>query len=218
MSFYSERIVPRFIDRILSTKGMNALRRDLVAPLSGSVLEIGFGSGLNLPFLPRAVDRVLAIDPSGLALELARERIGASTAPVELIGLDGARIDLPDASVDHVLSTMTLCTIPRVDEALGEIKRVLRPGGSFVFLEHGLAPRAEVQKWQRRLTPVQRHLAAGCHLDRDIVALVTRAGFAIDDLNARFERGPKAFSWFTSGTARPIRSSPERVDGLQGPT
>lgn len=206
MGFYSERIVPRFIDRILSTKGMNALRRDLVAPLAGSVLEVGFGSGLNLPFLPSTVDRILAIDPSGTALELARDRISAARIPVELIGLDGARIDLPDESVDHVLSTMTLCTIPRVEDALGEIRRVLRPGGTFVFLEHGLTPFPNVRKWQRRLTPVQRHLAAGCHLDRDIAELVTRAGFTIEGMNARFERGPKAFSWFTSGTARPIGS------------
>lgn len=206
MGFYSERIVPRFIDRVLSTKGMNALRRDLVAPLSGSVLEVGFGSGLNLPFLPSTVDRILAIDPSGTALELARDRISAARVPVQVIGLDGARIDLPDESVDHVLSTMTLCTIPRVEDALGEIRRVLRPGGTFVFLEHGLAPFPNVQKWQYRLTPVQRHLAAGCHLDRDIADLVTRAGFTIDGMNARFERGPKAFSWFTSGTARPIGS------------
>lgn len=207
MGFYSERIVPRFIDRVLSTKGMNSLRRDLVAPLSGSVLEIGFGSGLNLPFLPPAVDRVLAIDPSGLALELARDRIRASTAPVEVIGLDGARIDLPDASVDHVLSTMTLCTIPDVVGALREVRRVLRQGGTFVFLEHGLSPDPLIGRRQRRFTPIQKRLAAGCHLDRNIVELVTTSGFTIDGLSTRYERGPKAFSWFTSGTARPIGSS-----------
>lgn len=218
MSFYGERIVPRVIDKVLGTKGVDRLRRELVTDLSGVVLEIGFGSGLNLPFLPAGVTKVLAVDPSTVARRLAEPRIRARGVPVETIGLDGARLDLPDASVDHVLSTMTLCTIPDVESALREVRRVLRPGGTFVFLEHGLSPDPRIGRRQRRFTPIQKRLAAGCHLDRDIAALVTRAGFTIEGLNARYERGPKAFSWFTSGVARPSEGRLEPVDGLVGPT
>src|SRR5664280_2446814 len=180
MGLYRERILPVLVDRACGTAGLRRWRAELSSGLSGRVLEIGFGSGLNVDYYPSAVKRVFAVEPSAKAFRIARRRIDSSPVPVELIGLDGQLIPLPDDSCDDALCTFALCTIPDSNAALAEVRRVLRPGGRFHFLEHGLAPDAGVAKWQRRMEPLQRRVADGCHLTRDPVAMVRGAGFILD--------------------------------------
>ena len=201
MSWWGTSVVPRLVDCVCATPGMHKLRRPVCAGLQGQVLEVGFGSGLNLPHYPDAVQRVVAIEPSDVAWAKAQRRIAMSHVPVTRGGLDGQHLDLPDASVDSALSTFTLCTIPDLAAALSEIHRVLRPGGTFHFVEHGLAPQARVARWQGWLTPAQRRLAGGCHLNRPIVDSVRAAGFEDVDVSEFFGARPKALSYFSLGTA-----------------
>lgn len=201
MGIYESQVLPRLIDRLLSSTDMSTLRRRTCDRLSGTILEIGFGSGLNVPHLPDAVDKVLAVDPSQVARRLSGPRIERRRIEVEFVGLDGSRIDLPDSSVDHALSTMTLCTIPDVESALCEIHRVLKPGGSFAFLEHGISPDPVVARWQRRLTPLQKRLFGGCHLDRSATDIVVAGGLRLVDSVSSVERGPRIVSFFTGGVA-----------------
>ena len=171
--------------------------------LSGEVVEIGFGSGLNVPFYSPSVTRVAAVEPAELGWKLAARRVAATTTPVERAGLDGAALPFPDASFDAALSTWTLCTIPDIDGALRELRRVLKPGGKLHFVEHGLAPDAGVQRWQHRLEPLQKRLFGGCHLTRPIADLLRGAGFEIVDLDRYYEKGtPKVFGWNSLGVAR----------------
>lgn len=202
MGFYDDVLLPRGVDFMLSTRPILKARARIVHGLSGEVLELGFGSGLNLPYMPREVSRVQAIDPSGTARKLARKRLDASPIPVVFSGLDGQCLELPTASVDAVLTTFTLCTIPDVARALAEAKRVLRPGGALHFLEHGRSPEASTARWQDRLTPFQRRFAGGCHLNRDMAVIVRDAGFAIESLKNYYLRGPKPMTYFYEGRAR----------------
>ena len=179
MSFYVDRILPRCTNLLLSSSEFTKIRRRVASGLTGDVLEVGFGSGLNVPHYPSGVDRVLAVDPATLSRKLAAGRVSASPVPVDYVGLDGASLPLESGTIDHALVTWTLCTIPEVDDALGEVHRVLRPGGQLHFVEHGLSPDLGVAKWQHRLTPLQRRLAGGCHLDRPIDRLIEGAGFAV---------------------------------------
>jgi len=190
VGWWSERVVPRLADKSLSSKPIMELRRDVCGGLTDRVLEIGFGSGLNLAGLPAEVASVDAVEPSDVGWELSAERRAASPVPVARVGLDGQRLAAPDASYDAVLSTFTLCTIPDVEAALAEVRRVLRPGGTVHLLEHGLAPDARVAGWQRRLDPLQGRVAAGCHLTRDAPALVEAAGFTVDRLEQQYLPGP----------------------------
>lgn len=183
--------MPRLTDKVCGTREVRRHRLDAVAGLRGTVLEIGFGSGLNVPLYPPEVERVLAVDPSEVGLSLAAPRIAASPVPVEVIGLDGQDIPLPDESVDAALSTFTLCTVPDASRALREVRRVLRPGAWFHFLEHGLSPDPDVQRWQHRCNGFQQRLAAGCHLDRPIDRLVHDAGLEIMDLRRDDLDGPR---------------------------
>jgi len=201
MGLYREHILPVLVDRACGTAGLKKWRGELSSGLSGRVLEIGFGSGLNVEHYPSTVEKVLAVEPSAKGFRIAQRRIDSSPVPVELVGLDGQSIPLPDGSCDDALCTFALCTIPDVDAALAEVLRVLRPGGRFHFLEHGLAPDAGVAAWQRRLEPLQRRVADGCHLTRDPVAMVRGAGFTLDDVDQRYGVGPKPWSWFTRGVA-----------------
>jgi ubiquinone/menaquinone biosynthesis C-methylase UbiE len=201
MGFYEREVLPRVVDVALRGKQLDALRARVSARLAGEVLEIGFGSGRNVPHYPASVTRVRAVDPALVGRKLAANRVAASTVPVEYVGLDGERLPVEDASIDHVLTTWTLCTIPDVDRALEEIERVLRPGGSLQFLEHGRAPDVSVRRWQDRLTPMQRHLAGGCHLNRAIDELVAGAGLHIERLDTYYLKGPKAFGSMYEGTA-----------------
>ena len=201
VGFYREQVLPRLVDRACSTAGMTSWRAAVTEGLEGRVVEIGFGSGLNLEHYPPAVEIVLAVEPAAVARRLAVRRIAASRVPVEHVGLDGQSIPLADASIDAALSTFTLCTIPDVAQALAELRRVVRPGGRFHFLEHGLARDPAVVVWQRRLEPVQRRLADGCHLTRDIPALIADAGFVIERVEQRYAKGPRPWSWFSVGVA-----------------
>jgi SAM-dependent methyltransferase len=201
VGFYREHVLPRLVDRACGTAEMARWRADVTDGLHGRVVEIGFGSGLNVPYYPSTVDVVLAVEPAEVARRLAARRISSSSIPVEHVGLDGQSIPLDDASCDAALSTFTLCTVPDARLALSELRRVVRPGGTFHFLEHGLAPDPDVAVWQRRLDPWQRRLADGCHLTRDIPALISDAGFVIDRIEQRYAKGPRPWSWFTIGTA-----------------
>jgi len=202
VSFYEDRVLPRVIDLMLGSAAMGKLRRRALEGLSGTVLEVGFGSGTNVPHYPPEVDRVLAIDPATGARRLAAKRLAASKVPVEFIGLDGASIPLDDVSVDNVLSTWTLCTIPDVDAALSEIRRVLKPGGRLYFLEHGISDDAKVARRQHRFDPIQQRIAGGCHLNRDHGQLIRAAGLEIEQLANFTIAGPKTTGYMYAGTAR----------------
>ncbi len=201
MGLYREHILPVLVDRACGTAGLKKWRSELSSGLSGRVLEIGFGSGLNVEHYPSTVEMVMAVEPAKLARRLAAKRAGAGTVPVRHIGLDGQAIPLPGSSCDAALSTFTLCTVTDPDKVLAELRRVLRGEGRFHFLEHGIAPEASVAKWQRRFEPWQRRLADGCHLTRDPLALVGQAGFTVERYEQGYAAGPKPWSYFTMGVA-----------------
>jgi ubiquinone/menaquinone biosynthesis C-methylase UbiE len=198
---YREQVVPRLVDLACGTKEFGRWRAEATAGLSGRVLEVGFGSGLNLAHYPPEVDEVLAVEPAAVARRLAERRIRAAPMPVRHVGLDGQQIPLDDASCDGALCTFTLCTVPDPDQALAEVRRVLRPGGTVHFLEHGLSPDAGVALWQHRLEPIQRRVFDGCHLARDSSSLVEAAGFVMQRNEQRYVKGPKPWSWLTLGVA-----------------
>ncbi|MET0629139.1 MAG: class I SAM-dependent methyltransferase [Acidimicrobiia bacterium] len=194
MGVYRERVLPHVINVACGAKSAQPYRRRVCAALSGDVVELGFGTGHNVPFYPDAVTRVVAVEPSDTSWKLASERVAASNVPVERAGLDGASLPFADDSYDAVLSTWTLCTISDVVAALGEVRRVLKPGGRLHFLEHGRAPDENVRRWQRRLDPLEQRLFGGCHLTRPIVDLVSEAGFAITELDEFYEKGAPKFA------------------------
>lgn len=190
MALWKEQVVPRVTDLLLGAGPVHRLRTRVCAGLEGEVVEIGFGSGLNLQHYPSAVTKVHAVEPSDVAWQLAnRKQTGNGRPTAVRAGLDAEDIQLADASVDAVVSVFTLCTVPHVDAALSEVRRVLKPGGSFHFLEHGLAPERRVAAWQRRLTPIQRRVAAGCHLDRSVEEAVEASGLATEELEAFYLAG-----------------------------
>jgi len=193
MGFYGDRVLPRIINVSCGNKQTAPLRQRVCGELTGEVVEIGFGSGNNIPFYPATVTEVAAIEPADLGWKLAGKRLAESSVPVERCGLDGQSLPLADDSCDTALSTWTLCTIPDVIAALHEVRRVLKPGGTFHFVEHGLAPDDEVQKWQRRLDPLQQRLFGGCHLTRPILDLLTRAGFTVTDVDIFYDEGSPKF-------------------------
>lgn len=202
MGLYSEVVLPRAIDRALGLRTTADLRRRACAGLRGEVVELGFGSGLNVPFYPADVTGVDAVEPADRAWRLARRRLAASSVTVRRSGLDGRRLPFPDAGHDAVLSTWSLCTIPDPMAALAEARRVLRPGGRLQVLEHGLAPDPSVRRWQRRLEPLQRRVAGGCHLTRPVLDLLTGAGFMVETSETFYEPGvPRALGAMTLATA-----------------
>lgn len=190
MGLWDERVVPRLVDVSLRGKDIGVLRERACAALTGQVLELGFGSGLNIPFYPQDVAVVDAVEPSDVGWRLSERRRPRSVAPIRRVGLDGQRLEAADESYDSVLSTFTLCTIADLGQALAEVRRVLRPGGVFCFLEHGRGPTDRVRAWQRRLEPFQRRVAGGCHLTRDIPRRVAEAGLTVADLSAEYLPGP----------------------------
>lgn len=202
MGFYERRVLPRILNTAGGTKTVEPLRRRVCEGLTGDVVEIGFGSGLNVPFYPAAVTRVAAVEPSDLGWQLATRRLKAASVPVQRSGLNGQSLPFEDASYDAALSTWTLCTIPDADAALSEMRRVLKPGGTLHFLEHGLAPDENVRRWQRRLDPLEQRVFGGCHLTRPIIDLLTAAGFTIKELDVFYEKGAPKFGGADSlGTA-----------------
>jgi SAM-dependent methyltransferase len=205
MGVWSEHVVPRITDLTLRSKPIGRLRDRALAGAHGEVVEIGFGSGLNIGHYPPEITRVHAIEPSDVARRLAAPRVAASSTRVEFSGLDGQALPVGDESVDAAISTFTLCTIPDIDLALREVRRVLRPGGRFHFLEHGLAPEPKVAAWQNRLDGMQRRMAAGCHLNRPIDVLVSRAGLRLEDVANEYLPGPRPsrpWGYLYIGTAR----------------
>jgi SAM-dependent methyltransferase len=193
MGLYGDHVLPRIVNVACGMKASDPLRERVCTGLTGDVVEIGFGSGLNIPFYPQTITQVAAVEPADLGWKLAAARLAASSVPVQRSGLDGQSLPFPDASFDTALSTWTLCTIPDVATALHEVRRVLKPGGRLHFVEHGLAPDEPVRRWQHRLDPVQQRLFGGCHLTRPIVDLLTTAGFTITDLDVFYEDGTPKF-------------------------
>ncbi|ALG85824.1 class I SAM-dependent methyltransferase [Gordonia phthalatica] len=202
MGFYDDRVLPRIITKTCGMPAMNKLRRRVCEPLTGAVVEIGFGSGFNVGQYPPAVTRVAAVEPSDGGWRLGAQRVAASSIPITRSGLDGQHLPFDDDSFDSALSTFTLCTIPDLPAALGELRRVVEPGGVFAFLEHGDAPDDSVRRWQRRLEPLQKRIGGGCHLTRDIPSLITDAGWEIVHLDTFYGAVPKTFSAFSLGYAR----------------
>lgn len=174
-------------------KSAAPLRQRVCKGLEGEVVEIGFGSGLNVPFYPPQVTRVAAVEPADLGWKLAAKRLGATTVPVERAGLDGQSLPFGDDSFDAALSTYTMCTIPDLGAALAELRRVLKPGGTLHFVEHGLAPDERVRRWQHRLDPIQQRVFGGCHLTRPIVERISAAGFTITEVDEFYEDGAPKF-------------------------
>lgn len=201
MGVYADRILPRLVEVSCGGAGMQRWRSKAVDGLHGAVVEIGFGSGLNVPVYPTEITKVWAVEPSERARRIAQGRVDASTAEVEHVGLDGQHLPIPDDSCDGALSTFTLCTIPDPTLALGELRRVLKSGARLHVLEHGAAPEASVARWQQRIEPWQRRLAGGCHLTRDTSTMLVDAGFVDVELTSRYVKGPKPWSYFSYGTA-----------------
>ena len=204
MSFYERHILPRFINCACGTKPIMKQREKVVPLASGTVLEIGIGTGHNLPFYdPSRVQKLIGLDPSGKSWELAAKRAAHLDFDLEFIGLPSERIPLDDDSVDTVLVTYSLCTIPDPISALHGMARVLRPGGSLIFCEHGKAPDAAVRKWQDRVNPLWSSVLGGCNLNRDIPSLLTAAGFGIDHVESMYLPGTPRFAGFNVwGSAR----------------
>ena len=203
MGFYGDIILPRLCDLARRNKRLLPYRERVIGAAEGRVLEIGVGSGLNLPFYRRSVHEVLALEPAPRLIAMARREAPASLAPVTFIEGSAETIPLDDASIDTVVTTWTLCTIPRAATALCEMRRVLRPGSRLLFVEHGLSPDAGVRKWQNFLTPAWRRLSGGCHLNRPIKALIEGAGFRLDRLETGYVPGPRPMTFLYEGSARP---------------
>ena len=197
---WDEHVVPRLTDLSLRGEEIGEMREVTCAGLTGRVLEIGFGSGLNLRWYPTEVTSVTAIEPSDVGWEISERRRARTRVPVERAGLDGQRLDVPDDSHDSALITFSLCTIPDPLLALREARRVVRDGGRLHVLEHGLAPDEGVRRWQRRLEPFQRAVAGGCHLTRDVPALVAEVGWHVEDLEQAYLPGPAVSRPWVFGT------------------
>ncbi|MEE8537357.1 MAG: class I SAM-dependent methyltransferase [Acidobacteriota bacterium] len=204
MSLYEQHVLPWILEWLGDMKPSRVLRRQIVPRATGTVLEIGFGTGHNFEHYDRGkVTKILALDPSSGMRKIAARRLRSLEIPCEIVPLPGEEIPLEDQSVDTVLTTFTLCTIPQVSRALREMRRVLRPAGRLVFCEHGRAPDDGVRRWQGRLNPIQKTLFGGCHLDRRIPDLIGEGGFQIEDLEAGYVPGiPKALGYVYRGTAR----------------
>jgi ubiquinone/menaquinone biosynthesis C-methylase UbiE len=205
MCFYGERILPHLTDWSCGLPRVTAQRRKVVPLAHGEVLEVGIGSGLNLPVYDAGrVKRLTGVDPSGALLGRARQRAAGLAFPVRLLRAGAEALPLDARSVDDVVVTYSLCSIPALEQALEELRRVLKPGGRLLFCEHGLAPEASVQRWQRRIAPLWRPLAGGCDLTRDAPALLERWNFRVEQLERFYLPGtPRLVGYHSIGIARP---------------
>ena len=214
MGFYAQVILPRAIDWVMSGPSFARYRQQVLAGVAGNVLEIGFGTGLNLPYYPDRVERLTAIDPNAGMGAIARRRLDASPLDVRFETLSSESLPVGDRTFDSAVCTWTLCSIANVGRALQEIRRTLKPGGSFHFIEHGLSREPLVQKWQHRLNPLQKLLFDGCHLNRDIAAIVTASGLQIQQLEEfYFEGAPKPQGYMYRGVAIAPEMPPEGENG-----
>ena len=204
MRFYDKHVLPRLTHLAMRQEQLRPYRERVVSAARGRVLEIGIGSGLNLPLYPAAVEWVVGIDPSPGLLRLASEAAGRSAPQTELIEGTAEELPLDDRSVDSAIVTWTLCSVTGPDRALSEIRRVLKPDGVLSFVEHGLAPDRRVRQWQHWLTPLWRHCAGNCHLDRPTASLVERSGFRLERIETGYARGPKPMTFMYEGIARPF--------------
>jgi ubiquinone/menaquinone biosynthesis C-methylase UbiE len=203
VGFYDDQIVPRVLTLSMSTKELARVRARRLEQVEGTVLEVGFGSGLNLPHYRSDLTKLYALDPSKVGLQLARKRLARAAFPVELLPLGAeGNIPLEDASVDAVVTTWTLCTIPDPVAALREMHRVLRPGGRYYFVEHGLSPDPAVAKWQRRIDPFEVAIAGGCHFTRPIAAIVNDSPFELESVENFHLPGPRFATYTYFGNAR----------------
>lgn len=203
MGFYDDWVVPRILNLAMGNAFVTEERKRCLAEVTGTVLEVGFGSGRNLPWYPSSVRKVVAVDPSTEGAKLARKRIAAARFPVEYVPLEGENIAAPDASFDSVVSTFTLCTIPDPGAALRQMRRVLKPEGRLFFVEHGGSSDPAIRRWQDRLNGMQGFLCGGCNLNRDIERLVRDAGFEFEQLEKYYGKGqPKVVATMTRGIAR----------------
>jgi ubiquinone/menaquinone biosynthesis C-methylase UbiE len=202
MGLYAKYLLPRIIDLAMRNEETARLRADWVPLARGEVLEVGIGSGLNLPFYSSDVQRVYGVDPSVELQRIARGRVVAAPVEVEFLSQSAEEpLPLADASIDTVVTTWTLCSIANAPKALREMKRVLKASGRLVFLEHGRAPDAGVADWQERITPLWKNITGGCHLNRKIDDLITAAGFRITELKTFYVRGPRPMTYTYQGVA-----------------
>ncbi len=201
MGFYSQRILPYLLDWSLSAPIISKYRQEVLADIKGEVLEIGFGTGLNLSYYPDDIYKIMTVDPNPGVHALAQKRIQSSSITVEHQIISGESLPMADNSFDSVVSTFTLCSIPKVEQALKEVYRVLKPGGKFFFLEHGLSKEAQIQVWQNRLTPLQKVIGDGCHLNRNIRQLVENqfGNVTLDEFY--LEETPKVTGYLYKGVA-----------------
>jgi ubiquinone/menaquinone biosynthesis C-methylase UbiE len=203
MGFYSDIILPRLCDFAMRNQQLVPFRQRVIGAAEGRVLEIGVGSGTNLPFYRAPVRELLALEPASRLLSMARSAPPAPSLPVRFLEASAEAIPLEDCCIDTVVSTWTMCSIPHAATALAEMRRVLRPGGKLLFVEHGLAPDEAVRRWQDRLTPAWGCISGGCHLNRPIRGLIEAAGFGIDRIETGYMPGPKPMAFMYEGSARP---------------
>jgi len=205
MGFYAKHVLPRLIDIAMRNKDTARLRAEWIPHARGEVLEIGIGSGLNLEFYSPEVQRVYGVDPSAELQQMARKRVGKSPVEVEFLSQSAEEpLPLPNASIDTAVVTWTLCSIPNPSEALQQAKRVLKPTGRLIFVEHGRSSDPSVVVWQDRITPMWKQIGGGCHLNRKIDDLITGAGFQIVELRTNYLPGPRPMTYTYQGFAHPV--------------
>lgn len=202
MGFYAEVILPRLCDFAMRNQRLLPYRERVIGAAEGRVLEIGLGSGRNLPLYRTPAREILGLEPSPQLIAMAKHGAPASSIPATFIEGSAELIPLDDNSIDTVVTTWTLCTIPHAEVALGEMHRVLKPGGRLLFVEHGLAPDKSVRKWQNLLTPAWKSVSGGCHLNRPIASMIEGAGFRFDRLETGYMPGPRLMTFFYEGSAR----------------
>lgn len=208
MSFYDRWILPPLLDLVMRQRQLEKYRREVVSRARGRVLEIGVGSGVNLPLYGGEAEAIIGLDLSERLLAMTRRRAAEARMPVDLVLGSATNIPLANASVDTLVMTWTLCSISDPLAALREMRRVLKPGGLLLFVEHGLSPEPGVERWQHRLTPMWGHISGGCHLDRKVDDLIRAAGFEIAELRTEYADGPRLMTYMYEGRALPSAPVP----------
>ena len=204
MGFYRDRVLPSLVDLAMRHQGLASYRVRVVPAARGRVLEIGIGSGLNLPFYSAQATEVIGLDLSPSLLKMAELRVQQSKTPVTMVEGSAASIPFEDATFDTVLTTWSLCSIANIDTALAELRRVLKPSGILLFVEHGRAPDKNIARWQDRITPFWKPLSGGCHLNRSPDFTIRQSGFLISDLRCGYMPGPRPFTFMYEGRATPV--------------